>query len=424
MDVVPRIIAGAVWWIRLRIPKDGFFAHKVMWDGWVDVENYHTHIIGHWNYTPDVRKPVYVVSSGDAVELFVNGKSKGFGRQDYRFLFTFDSVQWEKGTIEAISYDEQHKELSRHSLQTVGEPERLKLTLMHSPQGVFADGADIAMVQVEVVDGNGERCPLANHKIKFDLQGPAEWRGGIAQAADNYVLAKELPVECGITRVMIRSTTQPGNVVLKVAAEGLASEEIAFSTQPVEVKNGLSTFFPSVGLPSRFDRGETPSSPSYKETKVDVRVADVTAGTNQRDAGKSFDDNELSEWKNDGRLNTAWITYKLERRAEIDDICIKLTGWRQRSYPLEVYAGEHLIWSGNTEKSLGYVHLMIDRPVRSDEITIRLKGATQDSDAFGQIIEVVEPKAGELDLFKAEGDKKVHNELRIVEVEFLETLNQ
>lgn len=128
----------------LRIPKDGFFAHKVMWDGWVDVENYHTHIIGHWNYTPDVRKPVYVVSSGDAVELFVNGKSKGFGRQDYRFLFTFDSVQWEKGTIEAISYDEQHKELSRHSLQTVGEPERLKLTLMHSPQGVFADGADIA----------------------------------------------------------------------------------------------------------------------------------------------------------------------------------------------------------------------------------------------------------------------------------------
>lgn len=291
----------------LRIPKDGFFAHKVMWDGWVDVENYHTHIIGHWNYTPDVRKPVYVVSSGDAVELFVNGKSKGFGRQDYRFLFTFDSVQWEKGTIEAISYDEQHKELSRHSLQTVGEPERLKLTLMHSPQGVFADGADIAMVQVEVVDGNGERCPLANHKIKFDLQGPAEWRGGIAQAADNYVLAKELPVECGITRVMIRSTTQPGNVVLKVAAEGLASEEIAFSTQPVEVKNGLSTFFPSVGLPSRFDRGETPSSPSYKETKVDVRVADVTAGTNQRDAGKSFDDNELSEWKNDGRLNTAGL---------------------------------------------------------------------------------------------------------------------
>ena len=402
--------------------KDSYYIYQAEWTSFK--ENPMVHVFPYWDFNPGQLVDVCVCSNAPIVELFVNGKSKGFGRQDYRFLFTFDSVQWEKGTIEAISYDEQHKELSRHSFQTVGEPERLKLTLMHGPQGVFADGADIAMVQVEVVDDNGERCPLANHKIKFDLQGPAEWRGGIAQAADNYVLAKELPVECGITRVMIRSTTQPGNVVLKVAAEGLASEEIAFSTRPVEVKNGLSTFFPSVGLPSRFDRGETPSSPSYKETKVDVRVADVTAGTNQRDAGKSFDDNELSEWKNDGRLNTAWITYKLERRAEIDDICIKLTGWRQRSYPLEVYAGEHLIWSGNTEKSLGYVHLMIDRPVRSDEITIRLKGATQDSDAFGQIIEVVEPKAGELDLFKAEGGKKVHNELRIVEVEFLETLNQ
>ena len=96
-----------------RIPKDGYFAHKVMWDGWVDIENHHTHIIGHWNYTPDTRKPVYVVSSGDKVELFVNGKSKGFGRQEYRFLFTFDSIQWEKGCIEAVSYLEDGTEVSR-----------------------------------------------------------------------------------------------------------------------------------------------------------------------------------------------------------------------------------------------------------------------------------------------------------------------
>lgn len=408
----------------LRIPKDGFFAHKVMWDGWVDVENDHTHIIGHWNYTRDVKKPVYVVSSGDKVELFVNGKSQGFGKQDYRFLFTFDSIRWEQGTIEAVSYDESGKELSRHSIQTAGAPERLKLTLMHGPEGVFADGADIAMVQVEVVDGKGNRCPLANDKIRFDLQGPAEWRGGIAQAVDNYVLAKELPVECGITRVMIRSAVEPGKVTLKATAEGLPPTEVTFTTLPVEEKDGLSTFFPATRLSSRLDRGETPDTPSYKDSKVDVKIERAMAGIHQEEAVKSFDDNELSEWKNDGRLGTAWITYKLERHAEIDDICIKLTGWRRRSYPLEVYAGDRLIWSGNTERSLGYVHLMIDNPVRSDKITIRLKGAAQDSDAFGQIIEVVEPKAGELDLFKAEDGAKTNNELRIVEVEFLETLKQ
>lgn len=408
----------------LRIPKDGYYAHKVMWDGWVDVENYHTHIIGHWNYTPEVLKPIYIVSSGDKVELFVNGKSKGFGKQDYRFLFTFDSIQWEKGTIEAVSYNEENKELSRHSIRTVGEPRRLKMTLMHGPKGVYADGADIALVQIEVVDENGVRCPLANDMVKFDLQGPAEWRGGIAQAKDNYVLARELPVECGITRVLLRSMPQAGKIVLKAEAKGLVSDEITFATKPIEVKDGLSTYFPNESLPSRFDRGETPLTPSYKDTKVDVKVESATAGINGASVAKSFDDNELSEWKNDGKLNTAWITYKLERRADIDDICIKLTGWRQRSYPLEVYAGNTLIWSGNTERSLGYVHLTIDKPIRTDQITIRLKGSTHDSDAFGQIIEVVEPKAGELDLFKAEGGEKTNNELRIVEVEFLETLNQ
>ncbi len=408
----------------LRIPKDGYYAHKVMWDGWVDVENYHTHIIGHWNYTPEVVKPIYIVSSGDKVELFVNGKSKGFGKQDYRFLFTFDSIQWEKGTIEAVSYNEENKELSRHSIRTVGEPRRLKMTLMHGPKGVYADGADIAIVQIEVVDENGVRCPLANDMVKFDLQGPAEWRGGIAQAKDNYVLARELPVECGITRVLLRSMPQAGKIVLKAEAKGLVSDEVTFTTKPIEVKDGLSTYFPNESLPSRFDRGETPLTPSYKDTKVDVKVESATAGINGASVAKSFDDNELSEWKNDGKLNTAWITYKLERRADIDDICIKLTGWRQRSYPLEVYAGNTLIWSGNTERSLGYVHLTIDKPIRTDQITIRLKGSTHDSDAFGQIIEVVEPKAGELDLFKAEGGEKTNNELRIVEVEFLETLNQ
>lgn len=407
----------------LRIPKDSFFAHKVMWDGWVDTEKEHTYIIGHWNYTSEVTKPVYVVSSGDKVELFVNGKSKGFGKQEYRFLFTFDSIQWEKGVVEAVSYDENDKELSRYSVKTVREPHHLKLTLMHGPGGLFADGADLAMLQVEVVDVNGDRCPLANNMVRFDLQGPAEWRGGIAQATDNYVLAKELPVECGITRVLIRSTEQAGKIVVKAKVSGLSSEEVSLTSNSVEVKGGLSKFFPSEKLISRFDRGETPLTPSYQDSKVDVKVKSAIAGVNSEQAIYSYDGNELSEWKNDGKLGTAWITYQLERKAEIDDICIKLTGWRKRSYPLEIYADDELIWNGNTEKSLGYIHLSV-KPVRTDKITIKLKGEAKESDAFGQIVEVVEPNAGDLDLLRAKGGEKTNNELRIVEVEFLETLKR
>jgi beta-galactosidase len=47
----------------MRIPKDGYFAHPVMWDGWVDVGQPRIHIIGHWNYMPAIRKAVTVVSS-------------------------------------------------------------------------------------------------------------------------------------------------------------------------------------------------------------------------------------------------------------------------------------------------------------------------------------------------------------------------
>lgn len=406
----------------MRIPKDGFYAHQVMWDGWVDTETSRTHIIGHWNYASGVKKPVYVVSSGHKVELLVNGQSQGFGRQEYHFLHTFDSIAWEAGTVEAVAYDGNGHIVSRDVCRTAGEPSALRLTLMQGPKGTFADGADVALVEIEVVDKAGNRCPLDNRMITFDLEGPAEWRGGIAQGADNYALATALPVECGVNRVMIRSTRQAGNVKLTATAEGLPAATITFATLPVKVTDGLSTFFPAENLPSRLNRGETPATPSYVDTKVDVKVEKVVAGANADKAHLSYDDNERSEWSNDGRLSTAWITYKLERRAEIDDICIKLAGWRQRSYPIEVYAGDSLVWSGNTPKSLGYVHLTIDKPVRSDKITLRLKGATHDADAFGQIVEVAAAQAGELDIIK---DKKGKNSsLRIVEIEFLETLHQ
>ena len=60
--------------------------------------------------------------------------------------------------------------------------------------------------------------------------------------------------------------------------------------------------------------------------------------------------------------------------------------------------------------------------VKTNEMTIRLKGGGKDKDAFGCIGEVAEPAAGELDRFKAKGGSDSGNELRIVEVEFLQTL--
>jgi len=402
----------------MRIEKDAFYAHQVMWDGWVDTEKDQTYIIGHWNYPDNTVKPVQVVSTGEEVELFLNGNSLGKGKRQYNFLFTFDNVAFKPGKLEAVSYNKAGKEISRYAVNTAGEPASLKLTAIQNPEGFHADGADMTLIQVEVVDKDGQRCPLDNRTIQFTLKGQAEWRGGIAQGKNNHILDTNLPVECGINRALIRSTTTAGKVTLTAQAKGLPSASLTLETVPVKVTGGLSTYLPQATLKGRLDRGETPSTPSYKDSKKGVRIVSAKAGSNNNDAEKSYDDIELTEWKNDGKLSTAWITYTLERDAEIDDICIKLQGWRSRSYPLEVYAGNTLIWSGNTDKSLGYIHLNVEKPVRANTITIRLKGNTSDKDAFGQIIEVEAIAANTMELEKSSSK----HQLRIIEVEFLETI--
>lgn len=406
----------------MRIPKDSYFAHQVMWDGWVDTENPRLHIVGHWNYEPGVVKPVYVVSNTDSVALFLNGKPMGQAQCDYHFLFTFDKIAFTPGVLEAVGYND-GKEAARMQLRTAGKPAKLKLAAIQHPKGWKADGSDLVLLQVEVVDAEGNRCPLANDLIHFTVEGPAEWRGGIAQGPDNYILSEKLPVECGVNRALLRSSVTAGKVVVRAEAEGLASASLELVSSPVEVQNGLSTYIPGDDLEGSLDRGETPLSPSYIDRAVDVAVLSAEAGINTEEACKSFDDNELSEWKNDGKASTAWIKYHLERVARVDEICMKLTGWRMRSYPLEIYAGDELIWSGETEKSLGYVHLKV-KPIPASEITIRLKGSSKEDDAFGQIVEVAAPVANELDLFKAKDGDKTNHELRIVEVEFKENLNR
>ena len=400
----------------MRIPKDAFYAHQVMWNGWVDDEVPKTYIIGHWNKAPSGAvggTPVYVVSTGDEVELFLNGRSFGKGKQSYRYLYTFDDVPFEPGTLEAVASDG-----SRYRLETAGEPYRLKLTTIGNPEGMKADGADMAIIQVEVVDRQGRRCPLDDRLINFTLMGEGRWTGGIATGrADNYVGAMALPVECGVNRVLVRSTVNAGTITVYASAEGLNGvQQAVIKTKAVDRSNDM----PALTLKGNLSRGETPLTPSYTDRATGIAIKSAKAGYDSEHASRSFDDNELSEWKNDGRLSTAWITYKLERKAVVSDICLKLTGWRLRSYPLEIYAGKQLVWSGETERSLGYVHLTPAKRVRTDEITIRLKGAGKDKDAFGGIVEVAQPAAGELDLFKAKNGDNTRNELRIVEVEFIE----
>jgi len=104
----------------MRIPKDAFFAHQVMWDGWVDVERPRAHIVGHWNYAPGTVKPVHVISSAEQVRLTLNGRDLGPARQRNRFAFTFDAVAFDPGELKAVGYDARGRPVCEAVLRAAG----------------------------------------------------------------------------------------------------------------------------------------------------------------------------------------------------------------------------------------------------------------------------------------------------------------
>lgn len=397
----------------LRIAKDAFFAHQVIWDGWVDVADNHNYIIGHWNYEQGAKKDVMVVSGGEKVELLINGKSQGFGKRSEHFLFTFKDINYEPGTIKAISYNAAGKKLGETEKKTAGEPTALKLTVHTGPGGLKADGADLALVDVEVVDEQGNRCPTALNTVNFTLSGPAAWRGGLAHGApDNYILSKSLPVAAGINRVIIRSAPNAGKIELKASAADLKPASVTIDSKPFDQINGLSTTLPGADLTASLQRGPTPIGPSYTISRIPITITAATAGSNSADAAKSYDDDEITSWTNDGTIANGWIRYTFDQAHPVSEITMKLNGWRTKRYPIRILVGDQEVYRGTTPQSLGYITIPFKTTIGST-LTVQLSGASSGKDAFG-LVEVTGKKD---DAGSMAGDPKGKSSLAINEIE-------
>lgn len=395
----------------MRVPKDAFFAHQTMWDGWVDDLKPHTYIVGHWNYKQgDVIPTIYVVSTSDSTVLVQNGQTITPTEHKYRFLSVYKNVKYTADKLVALGLNKNGKEESRYTLETAGEPASIKLSKIENPTGWKADGNDLALVQVEIVDKQGRRCPLDNRLIKFALSGPAEWRGGVAKGKDNHVLCDTLPVESGVNRVMLRSLPKAGTVTLIAKAKGLPDAKVSFTTKAVEVKDGFSTYMPSDGLACVLDRGETPSTPSFKQWRRDVAIDSVVAGSGANPE-LTYDGIENTSWESGNEIDKAWITYILSEDTQIDEICLKTKNFRATTYPIAVYAGDVKVWEGWTPKSLSYIHIPLKNAPKSRTYTIRSLGASTTKDAFGAVKEL-----------DSRNDEKAikggKNAIKIIEIEF------
>ena len=402
----------------VRLPKEGYFANKVMWSDWVDSVTPSTHLVGHWNYGPGTVKDVTAVSNGKELELFLNGRSLGKGGRSDGFLFTWKNVAYAPGVLVARA---RHAggATSEAKVETAGVPVMLKLTPRTSPRGFVMDGADIAFVDVEVVDGEGRRVPVANPKVHFDLAGPAEWRGGIAQGdssgrirrtepvpghdprypgrardEDNFILSKDLPVENGISRVLLRAGRQAGMVRLRASAPGLKEAILEIPGLAAErVSGGLSSDFPERHQQGLLTRGPTPQGQGYGPARSTFIPSSVITPSNRSSAAASFDGNELTRWTSDGTPANAWIEYRFDTRGTFSSIDLKLLGWRSRSYPLRVAIDGRTVWEGETERQLGYAR--IGFPATTGKVVrITQVGPTVDRDAFGKIVELSQTRQG------------------------------
>ena len=208
-------VSGKVDSVRLQ--KQAYYVYRVMQNPAPDI-----HIIGHWNYPTNTVKTIYVAANHcDSVELLVNGKSLGVSKSSANgYIFAFPQIKFAAGKISAVAKAD-GKIVAQDEIETTGEAKKLKLTPHVSPNGLQADGSDVAFFDVEVVDAQGRRCLTDEARVDFKLDGPAIWRGGYNSGKINSVNNLWLDTECGINRVAIRAMQTPGKINLTATRDGL-----------------------------------------------------------------------------------------------------------------------------------------------------------------------------------------------------------
>ena len=257
----------------VRLPKETYYGLQVAHNS-----NPQVYVVGHWNYPAGTVKTVYVAGNTALAKLQTfdaNGvllHDYGYGTKSFfptsilptggdqvnNYVFQFTNVAWQPGAIKAIGYTSGGTQVATHQKSTAGDPVALRLTPLIGPSGQFmADGSDIAMFDVEVVDANGNRCPTYEDKVSFTWSGQGVMLGGYnsgirysTNVNNNGIIsstAYSFNVECGINRVLVRSTRTAGTFTLNVTGTNsytgtaLTPASVSVTSTAVANPNGLSS---------------------------------------------------------------------------------------------------------------------------------------------------------------------------------------
>lgn len=197
-------------------PKDVYYLYQSEWSN-----KQVLHLFPHWNWTAgqDVDMWCYY-NQADEVELFVNGKSQGVKAKDENHLHVVWRVKYEPGSVKVVARKD-GKVVGEKEIRTAGEPKKIRLTPDRNT--LNADGKDLSFVTVEIVDAEGNLCPLADNLVHFEVEGNLFIAGvdnGSQTSMERFKDNKRKAFN-GKCLVVLQNNGKTGAARLKAVAEGL-----------------------------------------------------------------------------------------------------------------------------------------------------------------------------------------------------------
>ena len=197
-------------------PKDNFYYYQAWWS-----EKPVLHLFPHWNWAGKEGQEidVWCHSNLEKVELFLNGGSLGV-KDVPRYEHVAWKVRYKPGTLEARGYKGGQQVLVARR-ETAGGP--AKILLRPDRQEIVADGQDVSLVEVQVLDQAGRLVPVADNEIVFQLSGPGKVIGvgnGDPSSHEPDKAHKRRAFN-GLCMVIIQSAKEPGEIQLEASSPGL-----------------------------------------------------------------------------------------------------------------------------------------------------------------------------------------------------------
>ncbi len=212
-------------------PKNNYYYYQSWWSN-KDV----LQVSPHWNHTAD-SVDVWVNSNADEVELKLNGKSLGKKKMERNGHLQW-MVKYQPGRLEATGWRNGKKLMAK--VETTSRP--VKIILTPDRKEINADGEDICIMNVSVVDDKGREVPDAMNQLKFDVQGNAKIIGvgngdPSSHEPDKCVPGKwQRKLFNGKCQVIVQSDGGNNNIKFTASGEGLTPANIVISTKAVSTK--------------------------------------------------------------------------------------------------------------------------------------------------------------------------------------------